>query len=33
MSVRKGDRVVSAEVIPVAAKDASLLVIIEQGLR
>jgi DNA gyrase subunit A len=31
MSVRKGDRVVSAEVISVAAKDASLLVIMSKG--
>jgi DNA gyrase subunit A len=31
MSVRKGDRVVSAEVIPAAAKDASLLVIMSKG--
>ncbi len=31
MSVRKGDRVVSAEVISAAAKDASLLVIMSKG--
>lgn len=31
MSVKKGDRVVSAEVISVAAKDASLLVIMSKG--
>ncbi len=31
ISVRKGDRVVSAEVIPTAAKDASLLVIMSKG--
>jgi len=31
MSVRKGDRVVSAEVIPASAKDASLLVIMSKG--
>jgi DNA gyrase subunit A len=31
MSVKKGDRVVSAEVIPAAAKDASLLVIMSKG--
>jgi DNA gyrase subunit A len=31
MSIRKGDRVVSAEVIPVAEKDASLLVIMSKG--
>ncbi len=31
MSVKKGDRVVSAEVIPAQAKDASLLVIMSKG--
>ena len=31
MSVKKGDRVVSAEVIPATAKDASLLVIMSKG--
>lgn len=31
MSVKKGDRVVSAEVIPASAKDASLLVIMSKG--
>ncbi|MBI4088965.1 DNA gyrase subunit A [Candidatus Kaiserbacteria bacterium] len=31
MSVRKGDRVVSAEVISAAAKDASLLVVMSKG--
>ncbi len=31
MSVKKGDKVVSAEVIPAAAKDASLLVIMSKG--
>ena len=31
MSVKKGDRVVSAEVIPANAKDASLLVIMSKG--
>ena len=31
MSVKKGDKVVSAEVISVAAKDASLLVIMSKG--
>ncbi len=31
MSLRKGDSVVSAEVIPAAAKDASLLVIMSKG--
>jgi DNA gyrase subunit A len=31
MSIKKGDKVVSAEVISVAAKDASLLVIMSKG--
>ncbi len=31
MSVKKGDRVVSAEVIPASAKDASLLVVMSKG--
>lgn len=31
MSVKKGDKVVSAEVIPASAKDASLLVIMSKG--
>ncbi|MBU6321513.1 MAG: DNA gyrase subunit A [Patescibacteria group bacterium] len=31
MAVKKGDKVVSAEVVPAAAKDAALLVIMEKG--